>query len=77
MLLESLDMGAVGIAGDIPKNTSILPPGYPTFDAGDAVALARQFAVVLAWRVAARADSVNIWARWRWWRQPEGPTHWF
>jgi len=33
MLLEAPALGAVGIAGDIPENTSILPPGYPTFAA--------------------------------------------
>jgi hypothetical protein len=48
MLLEALAVGAVGVASDIPENTPILPPGYPTFAAGDAAALARQLAVVLA-----------------------------
>ncbi len=29
MLLEALAVGTVGIASDIPENTSILPEGYP------------------------------------------------
>ena len=33
MLLDELALGAVGIAGDIPENTSILPTGYPTYTA--------------------------------------------
>lgn len=54
MLLEALALGADRIAGDISENTSILPPDYPTFAAGDAAALARQLAAVLAWDEAAR-----------------------
>jgi glycosyltransferase involved in cell wall biosynthesis len=56
MLLEALALGATGVAGDTPENTSILPPGYPpfAFAAKDAGALARQLAVVLAWDGAAR-----------------------
>ncbi len=34
MLLEALGVGVVGVASDIPENTSGLPPGYPTFRAG-------------------------------------------
>jgi len=54
MLLAALALGAVGIAGDIPENASILPQGYPTFAAGDAAALARQLSVVIRWGEAAR-----------------------
>ena len=46
----------------------ILPPGYPTFAAGDAVALSRQLVVVLAWDQAAREtlkQQVREWVRGR------------
>ena len=54
MMLEALAVGAAGIASDSPENTSSLPPGYPTFAAGDAAALARRLAVVIEWDEAAR-----------------------
>jgi len=38
MLLEALALGAVGLASDVPENTSILPwapPRLPPFNAPD------------------------------------------
>ena len=55
MLLEALSEGVVGVASDIPENTSILPESYPTFAAGDAADLARQLSRVLAWGDSERA----------------------
>ena len=41
MLLEAVCQRAPVVASDIPENTSILPPGFATFRAGDAAALAQ------------------------------------
>lgn len=54
MLLEALAVGTVGVASDIPENTSILPAGYPTFAAGDAADLRRHLEKVLDWDDARR-----------------------
>lgn len=66
MLLEALGVGVVGVASDIPENTSVLPPGYPTFRAGDADDLRRALEEVLAWddvrRDAAAAEG-REWVR--------------
>ena len=68
MLLESLAVGAVGVASDIPENTSILPAGYPVFRAGDAADVAEKLGRVLAWddvpREAATEQS-REWVRTR------------
>jgi glycosyltransferase involved in cell wall biosynthesis len=48
MLLEALSVGVVGLASDIPENTSILPPGYPVFAAGSADDLAEKLGRILA-----------------------------
>jgi len=41
MLLEALSVGAPTLASDIPENTSVLPPDWPVFRAGDSEDLAR------------------------------------
>jgi glycosyltransferase involved in cell wall biosynthesis len=65
MLLESLSVGAVGVASDIAENAMILPPGYPLFRAGDAGALAASLSDVLSWSVrerTAHGDAARRWA---------------
>ena len=59
MLLESLAVGAVGVASDILENASILPAGYPTFRAGDAADLAAKLERVVAWDDAARESAAE------------------
>lgn len=41
MLLEALYVGAPTLASDIPENLAVLPPGVPTFRAGNAGDLSR------------------------------------
>ena len=41
MLLEAVSLGTPTIASDIPENVNVLPPGFPTFSAGDAGDLGR------------------------------------
>jgi len=48
MLLEALQVGAPVLASDIPENTSVLPPGWPVFRAGDAGDLAGRLHLALA-----------------------------
>jgi glycosyltransferase involved in cell wall biosynthesis len=48
MLLEALCQEAPTLASDIPENTSILPPEFPDFPVGDAVALADRLQKLLA-----------------------------
>ncbi len=48
MLLEAVCQRAPVVASDIPENTSILPPGFATFRAGDAAALAQALREALA-----------------------------
>jgi len=48
MLLEALCQEAPTLASDIPENTSILPPGFPVFRAGDVDALAAGLTELLA-----------------------------
>ena len=64
MLLEALAVGTVGIASDIPENTSILPESYPTFAAGDAGDLRRGLERVLALDGCERESLRNSGREW-------------
>jgi glycosyltransferase involved in cell wall biosynthesis len=64
MLLEALAAGSVGIASDIPANTSILPETYPTFTAGDAGDLSRRLESVLAWDDRKRSSLKECGMEW-------------
>jgi glycosyltransferase involved in cell wall biosynthesis len=67
MLLEALCQEAPTLASDIPENTSILPPGFPTFRADDAGDLAVRLAALLAVgrEEAAAAAAAAAWVRGR------------
>jgi glycosyltransferase involved in cell wall biosynthesis len=66
MLLEALCQETPTLASDIPENTSILPPGFPTFRAGDAVDLAARLAALMdadPGERAAAARTARAWVR--------------
>jgi glycosyltransferase involved in cell wall biosynthesis len=64
MLLETLSVGAICVASDIPENTAALPVGYPRFRAGDAVDLAAQLTGILSQQEEERLALANLGASW-------------
>jgi glycosyltransferase involved in cell wall biosynthesis len=71
MLLEALAVGALTLASDIPENTDVLPPGYPTFRAGDATDLAARLTALLsrsgeARGILVRAAMASVLGRFDW-----------
>jgi len=64
MLLEALSVGVVGVASDIPEHSSVLPPDYPLFKAGDASDLRRALEEVLAWDSARRETAAAAGREW-------------
>jgi len=64
MLLEALAVGSVGLASDIPENSDVVPPGYPTFRAADAADLSRHLKTLLAWGDEERQHQVEAGSQW-------------
>ncbi len=66
MLLEALSTGALTLASDIPENTAVLPPGFPTFRAGDVADLQHRLAALLTkdedYRHRLRSEAIE-WVR--------------
>jgi len=64
MLLEALQVGAPVLASDIPENTSVLPPSWPVFRAGDAGDLAGRLHLALAMPEEEKRDLVRRGQQW-------------
>lgn len=71
MLLETLAVGTLAVASDIPENTSVLPEWYPLFRSGDSASLRERLEQVWGLEQPVRrslAQEARRWieARFRW-----------